>query len=167
MKYYHVRSATDLSPLTAGQLVRIQDQVTKKWLPGTISCTRPELRSYEVKTQSGSVLRRNRRHLRPANTEMRVTEPKDEPATVESDEPSTKELHNVPEPIETSHTSAPSPAQDVIAGPGTLSNSQSSGTYRTRSGRAVIRPARFVEWPSLIPFPFSNWFQFRSLAQLF
>ena len=144
MKYYHDRSATDLSPLTAGQPVHIQDS-TKKRLPGTVCYTRPDPHSYEVKTQSGSVLHRNRRHIRPASTEMRVTEPKDEPATVESDEVSAKEPYNVPEPIETSHTSASSPSQDVIASPGIISNSQSSGTYRTRSGRAVIRPARFAE----------------------
>ena len=49
MKYYHDRSTTDLSPLTPGQPVRIQDQTTKKWHPGTVSCKRPEPRSYEVK----------------------------------------------------------------------------------------------------------------------
>jgi len=76
---------------------------------------------------------------------MSVIEPKDELATVESDEPCTKELHNVPEPIGTSHTSAPSPSQHVIASPGTLSDSQSSGTYRTRNRGAVIRPAPFAE----------------------
>ena len=145
MKYYHDRSASDLSPLTAGQPVCIQDQATKKWLPGTISCMRPESRSYEVKTQSGSVLRRNRRHLRTTSTEMVLTEPKDEPAIVESDNPSTEVIHNVPELIETSHTSAPSPLRDVIVSPGTPSDSSSSGTYRTRSGRADIRPARFTE----------------------
>lgn len=145
MKYYHDRSASDLSSQTAGQPARIQDQATKKWLPGTISCTRPEPRSYEVKTQSGSVLRRNRHHLRPASTEMVVMEPKDEPAILESDEPSTEVLHNVPERIETSHTSALSPLQDINVSPGTPSDSQISGTYRTRRGRAVIRPARFTE----------------------
>ena len=75
MKYYHDRIATDLIPLTAGQYVRMQDQATKKWHPGTISCKRPEPRSYEVKTQSGSVLFRNRRHLCPAGTEVIVTDP--------------------------------------------------------------------------------------------
>ena len=82
MKYYHDRSATDLSPLTAGQPVRIQDQATKKWHPGTVNYKRPEPRSYEVKTQSGSVLRRNKSHLRPAGTEVIVTEPMDEVACV-------------------------------------------------------------------------------------
>ena len=103
----------------------------KKWHPGTISWKRPELRSYEVKTQSGSVLRRNRRHLRPAGTEVIVMEPMDKPATVESGEHSSKEPQNVPEPIETSRTSAPNPSRDIVASPGTPSDSQSSGTYRT------------------------------------
>lgn len=48
MKYYHDRSATDLSPLTAGQPVHIQDQAPKKWLPGPINCTRPKPYSYEA-----------------------------------------------------------------------------------------------------------------------
>ena len=63
MNYYHDRTTSDLSPLTAGQPVRIQDQATKSWLLGTITFLRPEPRSYEVTTQSGSVLHRNRRHL--------------------------------------------------------------------------------------------------------
>ena len=45
------RSAHDLIPLTAGQLVHIQDQTTKKWFLGVISNTRPEPRSCEVQTQ--------------------------------------------------------------------------------------------------------------------
>ena len=130
MMYYHDRSATDLSPLTAWQPVYILDQARKKWLPGPINCTRPKPHSYEVKTQSGSV-------LCPASTEMIVTEPKDEPSAVE--------LHNVPEPIKTSHTLASSPLQDVIASQGTHSDSQSLGTCHTRSGHAVTRPAPFTE----------------------
>ena len=58
MKHYYDRNTHELSPLTTGQPVRIQDQATKKWLTGIVSCARPEPRSYEVKTQSGSILRR-------------------------------------------------------------------------------------------------------------
>ena len=125
--------------------MRIQDQATKKWHPGTLSCKRPEPRSFEVKTQSGSVLRQNRRHLHPAGTKVIVTEPMGEPTTVESGKHSSDEPQNVPEPIETSHTSAPNPLRHIVTSPGTLSDSQSSGTYRTRSGHAVIKPARFTE----------------------
>ena len=51
MKYYHDRNVHNLSPLATGQHVRIQDQCTKKWFPGTVSCKRPEPRSYEVQTE--------------------------------------------------------------------------------------------------------------------
>ena len=71
---------------------------------------------------------------------MIVTEPMDERATVESGEPSSEEPQNVPKPIETSHTSAPNPSRDIVASPGTPSDSQSSGTYRTRSGQQLLNP---------------------------
>ena len=58
MKHHYDRNTHELSALTTGQPVRIQDQATKKWLTGIVICTRPEPRSYEVKTQSGSILRR-------------------------------------------------------------------------------------------------------------
>ena len=76
---------------------------------------------------------------------MIVTEPMGEPTTVESGEHSSDEPQNVPEPFETSHTSAPNPLRHIVASPGTPNDNQSSGTYRTRSGRAVIKPARFTE----------------------
>ena len=90
-------------------------------------------------------VRRNGCHLCPASTEVIVTEPMGEPVTVESGECSTEELHFVPEPIEISHNLVPNPSQDIFASPGTPSDSHSSGTYRSRSGHAVIRPACFTE----------------------
>ena len=53
MKYYHDTTASDLSPLTAGQPVLVQDQATKTWLLITANCTRPESRSYEVRRNPG------------------------------------------------------------------------------------------------------------------
>ena len=67
-EHYYDRNAHDLSPMTTGQALRIQHQGTKKWLPRFMNCTRPEPRFCEVKTQSCSILRRNRRQFRPANT---------------------------------------------------------------------------------------------------
>ena len=101
MKYCNDWSETDLSPLTAGQPVRILDRATKEWLP--------KPRSYEVKPQSGSFVRRNRSHLCSASAEIIVVGPQNAPTTVESDEPSIEELHDVPGPMETSHTSVPTP----------------------------------------------------------
>ena len=96
MKHYYDKKAHDLSPLVTGQPVHIQDQATKKWFPGTVNCTRPEPRSYEVKTLPFSILRRNRRHLRPADTGQVVVNSEEEPAIVESDEPA-EASHNVQE----------------------------------------------------------------------
>ena len=147
MKYYRYydRNAHDLSPLTTGQPVRIQDQATKKWLPGTVNCTRPEPRSYEVQTQSGSILRRNRRHLRPANSGQVVISSEDEPAIAEPEDQVVEPPRDVLESTKAPHTIVSSPARDIGVTSKHLCATQNPGTYRTRSGRAVIRPARFTE----------------------
>ena len=145
MKYYYDRNAHDISPLTTGQPVRIQDQATKKWLPGTVICTRPEPRSYEVQTQSGSILRRNRRHLRPANSGPVVISSEDEPAIAEADDHVVEPSHDIPESTKAPHSIVSSTARDIGVNSKPLCATQNPGTYRTRSGRAVIRPARFTE----------------------
>ena len=145
MKYYYDRNAHDISPLTTGQPVRIQDQATKKWLPGTVICTRPEPRSYEVQTQSGSILRRNRRHLRPANSGPVVISSEEEPAIAEADDHVVEPSHDVPESTKAPHSIVSSTARDIGDTSKPLCATQNPGTYRTRSGRAVIRPARFTE----------------------
>ncbi|KAJ7369659.1 hypothetical protein OS493_037342 [Desmophyllum pertusum] len=145
MKYYHDRNAHDLSPLATGQHVRIQDQSTKKWLPGTISCKRPD----EVLTQYGSTLRRNRRHLRPASAQHIEMGSTDE-YTVSEAHPSvlesTEALHTTPTPSPLSDVTAASVSPTQVSMDTNLSNAnQSPEPFRTRSGRAVIRPARFAE----------------------
>lgn len=113
MKHYYEWNAHDLSPLTPRQPVRIQDQVTKKWLPGIVSCARPEPRSYEVNTQSGSIFCRKRRHLHPANTGQVVISSKDEPAIAESDVPVVELSYDVPVSTKALHTVVSSLARDV------------------------------------------------------
>ena len=135
MKHYYDKKAHDLSPLATGQPVHIQDQATKKC---KVNCTRPEPRLYEVKTHSGSILRRNRRHLRPADTGQVVVNSEDK-----SDEPA-EASHNVQESAKPSQTIMPSPARDVGVTSGPPCASPNPGTYQTRSGRA-IRPAHFAE----------------------
>ena len=54
-------------PLITGQNVYIQDQTGKKrWHPAVVNKVRDEPRSYDVTTQQGTTLRRNRRHLKEA-----------------------------------------------------------------------------------------------------
>ena len=58
-------SADSLDPLAAGDLVRIQDPLTKKWaLKGEILEICDSGRSYVVRTEDGAVYRRNRRFLK-------------------------------------------------------------------------------------------------------
>lgn len=63
LEYYN-RTAKDLDYLTSGDSVRVQPfEPCKTWK--TARVIRPvSPRSYEVELESGSVLRRNRRHLR-------------------------------------------------------------------------------------------------------
>ena len=145
MKHYYDWNAHDLSPLTPRQPVRVQDQATRKWIPGIVSCARPELRSYEVKTQSGSILCRKRRHLRPESTGQVVISSEDEPAIAESDDPVVELSHDVPKSTKAPHTVVSSPTRDVGLTSGSPCASQNTGTYRTYSARGVIRPASFTE----------------------
>ena len=58
------RGTQPLTPLVAGQDVRVRDFQTKTWQPAKVITTDVHPRSYNVLTPTGNVLRRNRRHLR-------------------------------------------------------------------------------------------------------
>jgi hypothetical protein len=64
-KTLYDKHAKDLKPLKLGDLVRIQPNKIgdRCWLRGTV-CGLKGYRSYDVKTQSGNVVRRNRSHLK-------------------------------------------------------------------------------------------------------
>ena len=58
------KSTHPLTPLKVGDKVRIQDPASKKWnVAGEVIEVRDN-RSYLIKTLSGRILRRNRRHVR-------------------------------------------------------------------------------------------------------
>ena len=65
-KHYHDKGAKDLPPLTTGQHVRLLNDNNGHWEPAIIKAPYPEPRFYLVETDDGSVLRRNRSHLRDA-----------------------------------------------------------------------------------------------------
>ena len=58
------RATRPLTPLVAGQDIRVRDFQTKTWQPAKVITTDVHPRSYNVLTPTGNVLRRNRRHLR-------------------------------------------------------------------------------------------------------
>lgn len=64
---YYNRGAKPLRPLQNGERVRVQSQVAGHtyWAPASV-VRQDRNRSYAVKMENGTVLRRNRRHLRPS-----------------------------------------------------------------------------------------------------
>lgn len=63
--YYYNRGAKDLRPLQEGEQVRVQLDTKRKahWTPAKVE-RMTNNRSYTVKLENGTVVRRNRKHLR-------------------------------------------------------------------------------------------------------
>ena len=137
MKTRHDYSSQNINlpPLYPGQHVTIMNKADKTWYPGIIIRKDKTPRSYIVETPNGARLRRNRAHLRavPAPTTKKNnladvgkkvhfadTAPSMMPAAREHPTSSDKEIPTTPEEVR-------SPTDRT----------------RTRSGRTIIRPARF------------------------
>ena len=63
---YYNRTAHQLTPLTVGETVRVKTP-NRPWEKGTVTNTKLDNRSYEVKTEAGASYIRNRKHLRKTN----------------------------------------------------------------------------------------------------
>jgi hypothetical protein len=136
---YYNRGAKDLPHLRNGDKVRIQDhgQGIKKG-PSVKATVKAEvgIRSYEVETQDGRVLRRNRSHLRKT-TEDEVSEtPQTESHTDEDREPN--------------HTGEDRESSQTEERLNEAENCQREQKLeiRTRSGRLVSRPAYLKNYVS-------------------
>ncbi|CAL9687421.1 unnamed protein product [Knipowitschia caucasica] len=114
--------AKPLSVLSQGDTVNIQTQ--RGWEPAIIVQQREEPRSYTVKTPAGRELRRNRRHLRKIHPSLF----KD--TSLDSDDLS-------------SQTSEPAELPVREPQPDHSPTMDRNPTCYTRSGRAVVRPARY------------------------
>jgi hypothetical protein len=75
VKWIYDERARPLSPLLIGSRVRVQDTSTLLWDKDGVVVSVGKYRSYRVKFASGSVLWRNRRHLRPMITDNEPTPP--------------------------------------------------------------------------------------------
>jgi transposase InsO family protein len=73
VKWIYDERARSLSPLLIGSRVRVQDTSTLLWDKEGVVVSVGKYRSYRVKFASGSVLWRNRRHLRPMITDNEPT----------------------------------------------------------------------------------------------
>ena len=138
--YDHTARDQQLAPLYPGQGVRIQDQVTKTWAPGTVveKCLEP--RSYVVETQKGSKLRRNRHHLREALQTPRAPIPQLLGLGSEDGRGEKVIMRQETQPVtdntEKTATASPQKAPETAPIP----------VVRTsRAGRAINPPARYQE----------------------
>ncbi|UYV81900.1 hypothetical protein LAZ67_21000072, partial [Cordylochernes scorpioides] len=111
MKFYFHRHARDLPALENGQSVLVRQE--KQWSPAKVIAPGVHPRSYLLEDTKGSVLRRNRRDLRPADTLSGPTEKESPPEKQEQLDPQ----------------------------PSTSSQSEeTAATTRTRCGRLVKPP---------------------------
>lgn len=139
-KKYHDRSgAKDLPPLMSGQTVTVQDQQSGLWSPATVLDKCPEPRSYIIETARGSIMRRNRQHLRGVPPRDKHVHFEDTPSV-----PENVPIAANPQPASASKqpVSAPTLTPDASLtqdAPRQNANEQ----YRTRSGRAIKKPKHF------------------------
>ncbi|KAK7112340.1 hypothetical protein V1264_011809 [Littorina saxatilis] len=72
-KMYHNRHAKDLPVLQPGQQARVQDYQAGKRIRATVTGPSAEPRSYQLTTQQGQMLRRNRVHIRDVPQAVEAT----------------------------------------------------------------------------------------------
>ena len=137
-----VRTKT-LKPLSKGDHVRIQPTQPgiRTWNKGVVT-NRMSARSYEVKTDNGSVLRRNRRLLRPV-----ANESIDQGISDSNNEECGETPVKVAQPTATDKPMQMTPKSPVKMTPQSPSPNQctNSPTTRSRSGREIRKPSRFTD----------------------
>ncbi len=103
-------------------------RIKNTWKPATVVGIRDEPRSYNVITSSGTIYRRNRRHLRPDRSVIHNTHPG---CPMYSDD----DLRD---------NEAPEPVQTEL--PQHVEGSTVPGSQWTRAGRTIRQPARFKDY---------------------
>ena len=145
-KQYFDQGSRDLNTLREGQSIFYFDHRRNKWLPGVVT-QRYHERAYQVVTEGGRPISRNRRDLKPhpGNVEVKFF-PRSSPDPHNAPKP----VQNVPKPMSNrvseggNKVSTEKPVSANIS-----KNPEDQGsknmTYVTRSGRAVKKPARFLD----------------------
>ena len=143
--FYYDRGSKELNDLQPGDVVRIQPPRgigrRKPWNKARVG-EKVDVRSYEVRTEDGRVLRRNRRHLRLT----KETNTSDNEAVVPSQTSQASTTTTVQQPPPAAAVAAavaaaaatPQPHQEVRS-----RQTQNHVPYVTRSGRVVKSLVRF------------------------
>ena len=126
---YYNRGAKDLEPLSSGDTVSIAPAQGQKERRQGIVKKEVSTRSYEVKTNSGQTLHRNRRHLR------KTSEDKKEPKVTKDD----LDAPDMELTVKSTNTAPPISKQPMKSHSDVTSQKPS---VATRSGRSVIKPNR-------------------------
>jgi transposase InsO family protein len=142
------RSSKTLKPISNGMQVRIQPTQpgTKTWSKGTVT-GRMSARSYEVVTERGTILRRNRRLLRPVSSESDHTNEARETFSapvqdhvVNQNNAPQQPPKNTPQKLV---KNAPQQTPKNTPQKQTPTQCASSTPVQTRSGREIRLPARY------------------------
>lgn len=137
-----------LSALYPNQPVRILDQASHTWLPGSVVHKSSEPRSYVVKTDSGSELRRNRSHIRTIPlppSDVQETTHLEAAATATLTQPDCAATSpRTPERI-MPQIYQPTKPITLTQGNACPEPSSTPRTGYTRSGRRIMMPQRYQE----------------------
>ena len=138
MKEHYDQGSKELQPLNPGDRIRVRK--ADVWVPGTVCDQADTPRSYHIKTEQGGITRRNRRDLMVIPKTTTIL-PSERPVT-------DNDLLETPlaEPVRILKPAGNAvSARRVFRTPeGQKTVSQSSGQhYVTRSGREVVKPARY------------------------
>ena len=129
-KFYYDRHAKPLKGLGPEENVRVREN--RSWVPTVVTDIWPTPRSYVVKTESGTSLRRNRKHVlkKPESTSL-----------MESDKEGVTSATEVATP---NKCVSPSEEVTVATSPerSSISTPPERSLYRTRSGRTAKPPDR-------------------------
>ena len=75
-KHYYDKSSKPLPPLKPNEHVRYRDGLI--WKPAIVMSTHAAPHSYIIQTQNGTILRRNRRHLKRTAEQVPITQSYDD-----------------------------------------------------------------------------------------
>lgn len=136
-KMYYDRDTQELTNLIPQQQVAVQDTNTKLWSPAKVIKASNEPRSFIMETPSGTMLRRNRKHLKDSGRRTSKTMNNDREYDYDEEEDTT----NTQSPASNNHeiptTPTPDNATEVLKG--------QIAKPHTRSGRTIKPPKRYIE----------------------
>ena len=135
MKENHDRTAgPNLPPLQVGQRVRVRDTRDQTWIPAKVTKVGKQPHSYEVETPNGTMLRRNRSHLREVPSTNAPVRNKEALLPVRRRVTFAEGEITGPQ-----HTPAQTPPKPI------LKRRLDDDKIVTRSGRVIRKPLRYRE----------------------